>query len=64
MNKYVSTDNVETLVKDAWVSMDAGRLRSLVESMFRRIEAVTSAKGGHTLWDGFSGSCNPPVAAM
>ena len=48
LNKTVTTEDFETLVKEAWVSTDPAHLRSLVESMPRRIEAVISAKGGHT----------------
>ena len=48
VNKSVSTEDLENLVRDAWVSMNPAHLRSLVESMPRRVEAVISAKGGHT----------------
>ena len=48
LNKTVTTEDSETTVKEAWVSTNPAYLRSLVESMPRKIEAVISAKGGHT----------------
>ena len=39
--------DLKNMVMAAWEAIEPGYLRSLVESMSRRVELVIAAKGGH-----------------
>jgi hypothetical protein len=46
-SRAVTSYDLKKLCQDAWMTLDSGILKLLLESMPKRVQAVISADGGH-----------------